>query len=102
MAKCYVSRNGRRIFTSKGEFVRRNDYPYGRWICADGRQVLFNRFYEPIYHILPDLTLHRADPAERVEFVSQEWFYDDGHSEPQKLRRAKQALVNLSNLCALQ
>ena len=29
-------------------------YPYGRWTCADGRQVLFNRGYNPIWSWRPN------------------------------------------------
>jgi hypothetical protein len=39
MAKFYVSRGGRRIYTSKSDFRRRNDLPYGLWVCGDGRGV---------------------------------------------------------------
>ena len=30
---------------------RRDDYPYGKWTCEDGREVLFNRRYKPIWHV---------------------------------------------------
>jgi hypothetical protein len=46
----YLSRTGnRRLFCSLPEFRLTNDLPYGIWLCAGGREVLFNRFYEPIY-----------------------------------------------------
>jgi len=29
--------------------IRRCTLPYGCWTCADGREVLFNRHYQPIW-----------------------------------------------------
>ena len=46
----FYSRTGRKTYTSAKEHQRWNDLPYGRWTCADGRVVLFNRYYEPIWH----------------------------------------------------
>jgi hypothetical protein len=40
--------------------------PYGIWICADGREVLFNRAYTPIWQRRPGQTAEPADPSERV------------------------------------
>jgi hypothetical protein len=50
---------------------------YGKWTCPDGREVLFNRFYEPIYQRAGSI-VSRADPKEWVPFVTQRWFYNDG------------------------
>jgi hypothetical protein len=50
--------------------------PYGIWFCADGREVLFNRHYKPIW----ERTGKFVEPAkadEWVEFVFQGWFYND-------------------------
>lgn len=61
---------------SKRDAYRRTELPYGLWTCADGREVLFNRHYQPIWqrhqgHVMP------AMRGEWVKFVSQRWFYND-------------------------
>jgi hypothetical protein len=48
--------------------------PYGQWVCADGRVVVFNRNYSPIWERLPDGVVQRADPREWVRWVKQSWF----------------------------
>jgi hypothetical protein len=48
--------------------------PYGQWVCADGRVVIFNRRYSPIWERLPDGVVQRADPGEWVKWVNQSWF----------------------------
>jgi hypothetical protein len=51
--------------------------PYGRWTCADGREVLFDRHYHPISQKLNGV-ISRADPSEVVTgIVRREFFYDD-------------------------
>ena len=42
--------------------------PYGRYVLADGSTVLFNRRYQPIY-----------DRDCWVQWVAQEWFFNDGN-----------------------
>jgi hypothetical protein len=51
--------------------------PYGKWTCADGREVLFNRGYKPILQRRPGLPAQSADPMEFVSYVEQEFFFDD-------------------------
>lgn len=93
MAKKYVSRGGRELFASKAQFERWNDMPYGVWTCGDGREVVFNRFYEPLFQRWRDTTVQPADPREWVKnIVGQEWFYDDTGSEAKK-RRAGNAVL---------
>jgi hypothetical protein len=48
--------------------------PYGQWVCADGRVVIFNRRYSPLWERLPDGTVQRADPGEWVRWIKQSWF----------------------------
>ena len=58
----------------RSDFRRRNDYPYGKWTCADGREVLHNRFYEPIWQRRPGSDPEPADAAEWVaDIVKDEW-----------------------------
>lgn len=53
--------------------------PYGVWTCEDGRQVLFNRYYEPLFSRYPDQAAVAADPHEWVEnIIAETWFYRDG------------------------
>ena len=64
------------MITLKPRINLRRDLPYGMWCCADGRQVLFNREYKPIWE-------RRGGPAvaaagsEWVEWLRQEWFYGE-------------------------
>jgi hypothetical protein len=53
--------------------------PYGKWTCADGREVLFNRDYLPLWQRWPGQEATRANLYEWVPFVAQEWFYNDGN-----------------------
>lgn len=53
--------------------------PYGRWTTADGREVLFNRGYEPLWERSPNFSARAANPQEWVEPIKkQEFFYNDG------------------------
>jgi len=54
----------------------RTYFPYGKYICADGREVLFNRGYTPIFE-RKNGVVKKADRNEWVEHIKQEWFYDD-------------------------
>jgi hypothetical protein len=52
--------------------------PYGRWRCADGREVLFNRSYWPILERPPPEPAKAAHPGEWIEgIVHQHYFFDD-------------------------
>lgn len=59
----------------------RHRLPYGRWTCDDGREVLFNRDYKPIWSRKPGQEAEPGDPDEWVKFNRQEWFYKD-HNPP--------------------
>jgi hypothetical protein len=48
--------------------------PYGMWTCADGREILFNRNYRPIWQRLPEGTVQHADSNEWVDWTEQGWF----------------------------
>jgi hypothetical protein len=49
-------------FIAKASTIRAE----GMWTCADGRQVLFNRYYRPIYERHPG---QRGRPVDRDEWV---------------------------------
>ena len=51
--------------------------PYGIWTCADGREVLFNRYYKPIKQRTADGTVSVPSPTDTVPWIKQVWFYDD-------------------------
>ncbi len=51
------------------------------WTCADGRQVLFNRDYRPIWQRYPGKAAEKADPAEWVTWIKQQYLFDDGWGE---------------------
>ena len=71
---------------------RRALVPYGIWTCADGREVLFNRRYVPLWQRYPGQEPSRADPTEWVKFVKQSWFYNDGTPETDKRRNGEAAM----------
>ncbi len=51
--------------------------PYGCWTCADGREVLFNRRYVPIYERRPGEPARVADHDEWVPWTEQRWLFTD-------------------------
>jgi hypothetical protein len=56
--------------------------PYGCWRCGDGREILFNREYRPIWERRPGQRTRRADLDEWVEdIVLTRHFFTD-HSPP--------------------
>jgi hypothetical protein len=89
-----TSASGHKFFSPAALFTRWNDLPYGMWTCEDGRQVLFNRFYEPILLRRAGSLPEPADPKERVDFCRQEWFYGDEHTENQMRILASSALAS--------
>lgn len=63
-----------------GYFNNRKCLPYGKWVCDDGREVLFNRDYQPIYERRPGRASREADSREWVEDIKQtEFFYSDSN-----------------------
>lgn len=64
--------------------------PYGKWTCSNGREILFNRDYQPIWECSPNETPKAANPNEWVDNIEQEktvFFYDG--STPMRSRKAK-------------
>ena len=78
----------------------RSLYPYGKWTCADGREVIFNRYYRPIWQRSADGVVSVADCGEQVAFVTQEWFYTDG-SAPWKDYTVNHAVLLTHRACAI-
>ena len=76
--------------------------PYGKWTCPDGREVLFNRQYWPILERRRGEKAKPADPNERIPWIEQEYYFDDGNS-PWLRRRpsiAAQALARCNRVLA--
>jgi hypothetical protein len=53
--------------------------PYGMWTCEDGRQVLFDRRYRPLWQRRPGQRATVADPNEWVAWEKQEWLFNDAN-----------------------
>jgi len=51
--------------------------PYGKWICEDGREVLFNRDYTPIWQRSSNGWGELIEPETNVLFASSSYYYDD-------------------------
>lgn len=66
----------RMIGLSHAEQARRWTLPYGMWTCADGREVLFNREYCPIWQRYPGKPAEKADSDEWVSWVKQQYLFD--------------------------
>ncbi len=66
--------------------------PYGLWRCHDGREIVFNRLYQPLIVKTPTGEFQPADRGDLVRYVAQFWFYDDGHVEREKRERATSML----------
>jgi hypothetical protein len=92
-----VSRGGH-LMGGMGDVMWRrwNDLPYGIWTTKDGRQVLFNRFYEPLFErAAGELLAVAANPTEWVKDIQrQRWFYvDDDKSSDAKRRKLAEAAL---------
>ena len=57
----YGTRNGRGLYATRREAIRWQ-LPFGRWLCVDGREVLFDRYYSPICERSPGETPRLANP----------------------------------------
>lgn len=64
---------------SATEMIDRLSIPYGMYKCNNGREVLFNREYQPIWTRNKEKgeIAEQADPKEWIKFKEQLWFYND-------------------------
>ncbi len=53
-------------------------FPYGKWICGNGREVLFNRDYCPIWDRTADGVVMAIEPDVYVPHQESEFYYGDG------------------------
>lgn len=62
-------------------YSARRMIPYGRWTCGNGREVIFNREYQPIFSRINGVDSF-ADRVEVIkDIVKVEYFYGD-HNSP--------------------
>jgi hypothetical protein len=66
-------------YASRRECEMREKLPYGIWTCTDGREILFNRKYRPLWERYPGKPAIAADPDEWISWSTQEWFFNDGN-----------------------
>jgi hypothetical protein len=86
----HTSITGKTLFGTEAEFYLAMILPLGRWTCADGREVLFNAFEEPIWQRWPGIKATPADPYERVSGILwTEWIYTDADRHHEKRLFAK-------------
>jgi hypothetical protein len=85
---------GRICYASRREREMRERLPYGILACDDGREVLFNRWYQPIWERRPGEPAVEADADERIPFAQQRWFFTDtnppwGRRDPKAARATR-------------
>jgi hypothetical protein len=81
-----LTAGGREVFDNQKSFLLHCCLPYGKWTCEDGREVLFNRHYEPIWESRPGEPSRQAYPKERVPCVKQEYFWPSDRESPWRKR----------------
>jgi RecA-family ATPase len=65
---------------------------YGFWTCADGREVLFDRLYHPVWQRRPGQKVEPADPNERVRRKTEQRFYTDATPFEERKKIAEKVL----------
>ena len=80
------SRERAKVVAGRVWRANRHFLPYGYWVCANGREVLFDRQYRPLFErARPGATAVIADVGEWVkEITFQAWFYSDMTPERKK------------------
>ena len=66
--------------------------PYGVMLCEDGREVMFDHDYAPMYQRYPDQLPTRADPKEEVNPRRSKWLYEPTTPPAQRKRLQDNAL----------
>jgi hypothetical protein len=70
--------------------------PYGKWKCADGREVIFNRDYWPILERRPGEKAKPANPNEWIRGIRERDYFFDDANPPWDRRRRKAAADTLA------
>lgn len=52
-------------------------FPYGKCTCTDGREILFNRDYSPIWERSAFGEVKNIQPNVAIQYDSREFYYDD-------------------------
>lgn len=71
---------------------------YGVWTEADGTRVLFSRDYFPLWRIPPNGPAVPDDPWRWVEFVDEQWFWDNGHTPWRNSKLALEVEERMRNM----
>ena len=66
--------------------------PYGVMLCEDGREVMFDHDYAPMYQRYPGQLPTRADPKEEVNPRRSKWLYEPTTPPAQRKRLQDNAL----------
>jgi hypothetical protein len=69
--------------------------PYGKWTCKDGREVLFDRGYCPLYSKRPGEPAEIAEPNDYPDGAKTEHFWLDGRTQPERSWKTRQKLDRL-------
>jgi hypothetical protein len=77
--KEYLSLSGKKAAGTEKNVLFHNWLPYGVWLCDGGREVLFNRYYEPIWERTDGVTTKSADHKEWVHWTATKYFFNDGN-----------------------
>ncbi|MEJ7778895.1 MAG: hypothetical protein WKF68_04825 [Daejeonella sp.] len=56
--------------------------PYGKWICTEGTEVLFNRDYSPIWLRKVDGTVNSIDEDTWIDYLDEPDFYFADNNTP--------------------
>src|SRR5271163_2062225 len=85
--------NGGLWVGAEAEFIRRQ-MPYGKWTYADGREVLFDRNYVPIFERMPSGPVSKAAPNKLPGIKKGMWLYKEtgGVTESAKRKAAESVL----------
>ena len=79
--------------SKRDDIYRRTELPYGLWTCADGREVLFNRHYQPLLERFNCGMAMFANRREWVTFTSQRWFYTDSSARSALTRQRLESVL---------
>src|SRR5271166_3912502 len=76
---------------------RRQLFAYGMWTLTDGRTIVFNRRYKPMFERLPGNDgWQEVEGCPRYKDIKEEKrFYRDSYPEGQKKRASIEAMVEL-------
>lgn len=65
-----------------GDYLNPSQMPYGLWRQKDGREVIFNRQYIPMFERNGEKGAAKIINHSHIDFVDQEFFRDDGTNNP--------------------